>query len=519
MSTERVSTWQAEAKTPPFAALRGDTQCDVVVIGAGLTGLLTAHRSLRSGKTVVVLERDKVGAGTSGATTAHVTALVDAGYATLAKKFGAEGARRVARAMTRGIDELEELAIELSAGDFLRVPGYLLAHDASAVDDIREEHQALRDAGLAAELVQGVPFGKARLDGLMLPRQAQLDPMSLMSALALHIQALGGRVYERSPVTAIEDGEPCRVTTALGTVVATDVVMATHTPLGFSVVQTDVAPYRSYVASVRLAAPIEPGLYMDTDEPYHYVRAVSAADPSHVLIGGFDHKTGKGTENESLSDLEAYVRAHFDVSTIERMWSAQLYVPADDLPYIGKNVLADHVYIATGFNGDGMAFAAVASSILRDSILGVESAEADLFGPGRVKPIAAGKKFIKENADVARHFVGDRLSSEDERSLDAVGRGEGMLVQLGMRKVAAYRDHTGGLHVLRPVCSHLKCIVHWNAAETSWDCPCHGGRFNVDGQPIEGPPLAPLESYDTQAPAKTDDDRLPLLAVEPTTAG
>lgn len=356
MGTERISTWQAEASAPRFAALRGDTHCDVVVIGAGLTGLLTAHRLLRAGKRVVVLERDSVGCGTSGATTAHVTALVDGGYATLAKKFGAEGARRVARAMMRGIDELEELAIELSAGDFVRVPGYLLAHDKSAMETIRDEHGALNDAGLPAELVEAVPFANGSHDGLMLPRQAQMDPVALMSALALHVQALGGQVFERSPVTAIEDGEPCRVTTALGTVVANDVVMATHTPLGFSVVQTDVAAYRSYVASVRLNGPIGLGLFMDTDEPYHYVRAVSASDPAHVLIGGFDHKTGKGTENESLSDLEAYVRANFDVAIIERMWSAQLYVSADDLPYIGKNVLASRVYIATGFAGDGMAF-------------------------------------------------------------------------------------------------------------------------------------------------------------------
>ncbi|MEZ0310358.1 MAG: FAD-dependent oxidoreductase [Myxococcota bacterium] len=489
------SLWQARVARPRFPTLREDIETDVVIIGAGITGLLTARSLQRLGKDVVVLERRRIASGTTGYSTAHVTSLLDSGYATIEKKFGREAAHLVAGCLTHAIEDLCATADRMSV-PCERLPVYHYAHAESARDTIAEELAAADRAGIAVEPVGDIPFPAAEHGGLRVPRQAQLDPVELASALAFDFSQRGGRIFEDARVVYVEDGEPCRVETAHARVRARDVVIATHTPIGLSFLHTEVAPYRSYVIAARCEKPIGHGLFFDTDEPYRYVRAVSAKDPGMLLIGGGDHKTGDPASAEAYTNLQRFASERLGASVPRFRWSAQLYEPVDTLPYIGRSSRNGHNYVATGYAGDGIAFAAVASRLISASIMGKVLPEAELMSPSRITPIASARNFIRENADVAKHFVGDRLSMAEQRDLEDVARGEGRLVQLGMRKVAAYRDGDGQLHVVRPVCTHMKCIVHFNPVETSWDCPCHGGRFDVDGEPIEGPPLAGLMPFE-----------------------
>lgn len=500
------SLWQARVARPRFPTLHDDLEADVVVIGAGITGLLAASALQRGGKRVVVLERRRIAGGTTGYSTAHLTALVDAGYVAIEKKFGREAAHLVATATTRAIDDVCATADRLSV-PCERLPAYHYAHERSARDQIDEELAAADRAGLAVEPVPDVPFPEAQHGGIRVARQAQIDPVELGCALALDFSAHGGKIFEDSAVLTIDEGEPCRVVTAHGTITARDVVMATHTPIGVSLLHTEVAAYRSYVIAARCEKPIGHGLFFDTAEPYRYVRAVSAKEPGLLLIGGFDHKTGDPASEDAWQRLESWARDALAAGNPRSHWSAQVYEPVDELPYIGRTSRSGHVYVATGYAGDGIVFASVAARLIVAGINGKVLPEAELLSPTRITPIASAKNFIRENADVAKHFVADRLSSAEERDLDDVRRGEGRLVQLGMRKVAAYRDERGLLHVVKPTCTHMKCVVHFNAAEKSWDCPCHGGRFDVDGAPLEGPPSVRLGEVElpSRIAGQTDD--------------
>ncbi len=485
------SLWHARVARPRFPALRENFETDVVVIGAGITGLLTARALQRSGKSVIVLEKRRIAAGTSGYSTAHVTALFDAGYATIEKKFGREESRLVASSLGHAIDDLSLTADRLSV-PCERLPAYFFAHDAAAREEIACELAAADRAGLAVEPVADVPFPAADHGGLRLARQAQLDPLELCAALALDFSQRGGRIFEDARVVRIDDGEPCIIETPYSRVRAREVVMATHTPLGISMLHTQVAPYRSYVIAARCEKPIGHGLFFDTAAPYHYTRTVSGKDPGMLLVGGADHKTGAPASAEAFTRIEDWAAARLGASQPRYRWSAQFYDPVDTLPYIGRASSGGHTWLATGYGGDGIIFASVAARLICAGIDGKVLPEADLLSPNRITPIASAKNFIRENADVAKRFVKDHLTLAEERDLDDVRRGEGRLIQLGLRKIGAYRDHDGGLHVLSPVCTHMKCVVHFNPVETSWDCPCHGGRFDVDGAPLEGPPLSCL---------------------------
>lgn len=485
------SLWHARVTQPRFPALRDHLETDVVVIGAGITGLLTARALQRAGKNVIVLESRRVASGTTGYSTAHITALFDSGYATIEKKFSRDAASLVASSLTQGIDELCQIA-DRSSVPYERLPAYFYAHDAASRSEIADELAAADRAGLAVEPVADVPFPAAEHGGLRLANQAQLDPMELCAALALDFTQRGGRIFEDARVVSVDDGEPCRVETAYGSVRAREIVMATHTPIGYSILHTEVAAYRSYVIAVPCEKPIGHGLFFDTDEPYRYTRAVSAKEPGMLLVGGADHKTGVAASAKAYEWLEDWAARELGAGQARYRWSSQFYEPVDTLPYIGRMATGGHTWVATGYAGDGIVFAAVAARLIAAGINGKVLPEAELLSPSRIKPIASAKNFIRENADVAKHFVKDHLTLAEERDLDDIRRGEGRLVQLGMKKIGAYRDHDGGLHVVKPTCTHMKCIVHFNPVETSWDCPCHGGRFSVDGTPLEGPPLASL---------------------------
>lgn len=497
----RRTLWRATAPRALFTPLEHDAECDVLVIGAGITGLTAAHELKKGGRRVVVIERGDIAHGTTGATTAHVTAMLDGGYAQVERRFGREAASLVARSMSEAIDSIQRTCKELGVSDVCqRVPAYYYAADMSGRDELKDEVEAARRAGLSAEyesqhpLVGMTQYGAAVLDG-----QLQIDAARYITALARAVDGGDCRVHTDTRALEIHEGEQCVVNTNRGIVRARSVVMATHTPVGLNVLHTEVAPYRSYVMAVRVDESIPDGLFWDTVEPYHYIRKHRSAEGELVLVGGMDHKTGSGGEREAFSRLEGYTRSHFRVREVAYRWSAQLYIPVDLLPFIGRSPFGACSYVATGFAGDGICFGTVAGTLIAELLLGRATRYAEVYSPTRIKPVAGARRFVKENLSVARHFVEDRLTPEEVRDLRDVAPGDGRLVQIGLRKIAAYRDEDGILYALRPVCSHMKCIVRWNGAEKSWDCPCHGTRYSVKGAVLEGPSFTGLDRYEMAA--------------------
>jgi glycine/D-amino acid oxidase-like deaminating enzyme/nitrite reductase/ring-hydroxylating ferredoxin subunit len=488
------SLWIADTRYPRFPRLEGDLGVDVAVVGAGITGLTAATLLKAAGKTVAVVEAQRVAEGVTGYTTAHLTEVVDATFDTLLSHFGEDGARLAVEAARASLERIAGFVRErgIDCG-FRRLPGFYYTEHAGRVEDVRKEYEAARKLGLRATFTEDVPLPFPVAAGIRLDDQARFHVRRYLLPLLEAIPGGGSHVFEGTRVVDVHDGEPCRLETETGTITAGDVVVATHVPLNRFFIQTKLAHYRSYVLACRVSGPVPDGLFWDDEDPYHYIRAQEAEGGTLLIVGGEDHKTGQDDDTEArYRSLLDYARERFDVRSVAYRWSAQVAEPVDGLPFMGRNALSSRVYVGTGYSGTGLTFGTLAAMISSDLILGRENPWARLFDATRVKPVAGAKDYVRENVDFPKHLVGDRLKKAQGDSLADVARGEGRLVELGGKRVAAYRDPSGAVHALDPVCTHLGCLVQFNDAEKSWDCPCHGSRFDTRGQVINGPAVKPL---------------------------
>lgn len=498
MNDERVhkSLWTVTTPSRDFLALPGDLTVDVAIIGGGIAGLTTAYLLKRAGKRVAVLEMHRILSGQTGQTTAHLTELLDTPYSTLISDFGEKGARLAASSSRAAIEQIATLVEELGIDcGFTRVPLFKYAETESELREVEREVSASREVGLLASFTRDVPLPFPVKGALRVEDQALFHPRQYLLALADLIPGDGSFLFEGTRATGIEDGSPCRVVTDRGVVTAAAVVEATTTPLNRVFMHTKLYPYRTYAVAAPLKAPLEPGLYYDSQDPYHYTRTQVVDGTTYVIVGGEDHKVGSEEDTAShYAALEAYTRERFPVSNVTHRWSGQVIEPADGLAYIGHNSASRHVYVATGFSGTGMTWGTLSGMILSDLILGRQNPFAALYDATRVKPKAGAKDFIQENAEVAFRFVADRLSRPDGRHLADVAPGEAKVLEVEGHKVAVYREQDGTPHAVSPVCTHLGCHVHWNNAERSWDCPCHGARYSPTGKVLNGPAVKDLPS-------------------------
>jgi Rieske Fe-S protein len=334
---------------------------------------------------------------------------------------------------------------------------------------------------------------------VLLPGQAQFHPLKYIQGLLDAYNLAGGLKVEDTKIEDIKTEDGIH-TASSGEVTfkSRSIIYATHIPPGVNVFSFRCAPYRSYVLAVKLKDDSYPkALLYDMRDPYHYFRSHIIDGEELLLIGGNDHKTGHDDPEKAFEDLEKYTRKHFNVSSVKYKWSSQYYIPVDGFPYVGQiPFYADGIYCATGYNGNGMMFGSVSAEILAETILGKQHPFAELFSTTRIKPVDGFTEFVKENADVVYHFVADRLSVDETDSLKRLKPGTGKVVKLDGRKVAAYRDADGEIHALNPVCTHAACIVNWNPEEKSWDCPCHGARYDIEGKVLNGPAVKELGKFE-----------------------
>lgn len=503
------SVWSAttDIATPP--PLHGSTTCEVCVIGAGIAGLTTAYLLGRRGKKVLVIDDGRLGGGETRLTTAHLASAIDDRFAELERIHGQDGARLAAASHAAAIDFIEAtVRNELIDCAFERVNGYL--YGTSAADDgaIEEEFHAATRAGLDVELLWRGPVDMyADAQCLRFGRQAQFHPLRYLSRLIRAIVRDGGRIYGFTHAEAVEGGRPAIVAIDGGfTITADAVVVATNTPFNDRVaIHTKQAPYTTYAIGCSIPSGAVPhGLYWDVLDPYHYVRLQSDVVPGQpseselLIVGGEDHKTGQADDGEERFErLERWTRERFPVEPEppQFRWSGQVMETIDGLAFIGRNPLdKDNVFVATGDSGMGMTHGTIAGILLSELILGSDHPWRALYEPSR-KPLKAAKSFLRENLNTAAEY-GAWLTGGDVSDEEHIVPGTGAVVRSGLQKVAVYRDENGEVTRLSAVCPHLNGIVAWNAVEHSWDCPCHGSRFQVDGQVIHGPAnhgLAPWE--------------------------
>ncbi|MFN2386272.1 MAG: FAD-dependent oxidoreductase [Thermoanaerobaculia bacterium] len=501
-SGSTVSVWMATAEVPAGRPLSRDERADVCVIGAGISGLTTAYLLGREGRSVVVIDDGPLAGGETCRTTAHLTNVIDDRYRWLEQVHGEEGARLAAESHTAAIDRIEAIALEEAiACDFARVDGYLFNPREEKQEDLPEELEAARRAGLSGvELLPQVPWDFFDTGPcLRFRNQGQFHPLLYLSGVARAIELRGGKIYTGTHASEIAGGSPAQVATSQGPAITADaVVVATNSPVSTRVaIHTKQAPYRTYVIGARVpAGSIPAALYWDTPDPYHYIRLQRGSRPGEeiLIVGGEDHKTAH-EENPSQrhENLERWTRERFPmVQGVDFRWSGQVLETVDGVAFIGKSPGAGEksVYVATGDSGMGMTHGTIAGILLTDLILGRDNPWVKLYDPSRVSLRAAGE-FARENLDVATHFA-SYVSPGDAADVAEIPPGSGAVVRRGLKKIAAYRDPSGALHELSAVCTHVGCIVRWNSMEKSWDCPCHGSRFDPAGRVLNGPAISPL---------------------------
>ena len=496
--TTNQAVWSSTGFLPSHPSLSGDIHADVAIIGAGITGLSTAYHLSRAGKKVVILEQFEVGKGTTGSSTGNLYAPIDERLSSILSKHGEDTLRMVAESRMAAVDFIEQRVQEFNIDcEFQRVPWHLFTtpETRNQKSEVENETEAVEKAGLllSKNPPPSFPFPVDTL--LSLEGQAQFNPLKYVQQLAAALASEQCTIFENSQVIKVEDGSPCLVHTSHGTVTADRVVMATHSPKGIYGVHTAMESYREYVMAVRLKGELPPaGIYWHVQSGSQYsIRPYREKDNNYLLVLGEPYKVGtKSDHEELLTKLEQYIRAHFDVASIEFVWAAQNYKAADNLPYIGTSPMENHTYIATGFSADGLTYGTLAGQIISDALLGKENPWAKTYDPKRFTPIASAKKFAQENMTVASHLLKDYLFYGEADEVNEIQKGEGKTIKIDGEHMAAYRDEEGRFHIVSGICTHMGCVVHWNGGEKSWDCPCHGSRFSVDGKVLEGPAYTDL---------------------------
>lgn len=500
------SIWR-DARSTRFPSTPLPKEVDVAIVGGGVTGLTAAYLLKKSGKRVAVFERERIGAGETGNTSAHLTCITDERITTLASRFGDEGARLAWEGGLAAIDLIESIAVEggIECG-FRRVPGYLCA-PFFATTPLDSDVAAIReDADLARRLGFDVRFAESGpitgFPALEMSDQALFHPLEYLDGLARAVDGDGSYVLEQCEVGSVID-DPFAVLVNGETIACTDLVIATHVPIvgvrglvGATLFQTKLYPYSSYVLGAHLPANApRPGSYNDVSNPYYYLRIHDDERGSYAIFGGEDHKTGQADDVDAhVQRLEQRFMRLFPTATIERRWTGQVVETDDGLPFIGK--VAENQYVGTGYAGNGLTFGTLAGIMSHASIMGQPNPWTELFDPHRkASSLGSLKRLVLENTDYPRYFVADRLRKASGGS-ESVKPGEGKVLTIGGKRVAVHRRDDGELVKVSAVCTHMGCLVRWNQGDRTWDCPCHGSRFTPEGLVLGGPAESPLEPAD-----------------------
>lgn len=496
--TDTTSVWAKTAERPHRRELASDQRADACIVGAGIAGLTTGYLLAKSGARVVIVDDGPVGGGMTEVTSAHLSDAIDDRFTEIEKWHGEQGSRLAAESHTAAINEIEAIVSELKIDcDFQRVDGYLFRapeHDQNLLDD---ELAAARRAGLAARMLDRAPIDYDTGPAIRFPNQARFHPLKYLVGVAKAIEEMGGQIFENSHADYVEGGDHAKVQVGPHLVCTKSIIIATNSPINDLVaIHTKQAPYMTYVIGARVPkGAVADALYWDTLHAYHYVRiqpmreSNGAKNGKHdlLIVGGEDHKSGQADDTtERHARLESWTRERFPIDDVVFTWAGQVMETVDGLAFIGRNPMdKENVYVVTGDSGMGLTHGTIAGMLLSDLIQGKESPWASLYDPSR-KPVRAALQFARENLNVAAQYV-SWVTPGEVRSKDDIERGSGAVLRRGMSKVAVYKDEKGVCHEYSAVCPHLSCIVEWNAAEHSWDCPCHGSRFDKCGHVLNGP--------------------------------
>ncbi|MBD1427303.1 FAD-dependent oxidoreductase [Sphingobacterium arenae] len=497
------SIWQ-EVDVPKLPVLPDQEHAEIVVVGAGITGLTAALKLREAGKTCVILEANTVGFGTTGGTSAHLNTVLDTPYTDIIEQHGIEKARTVLKSTREAISIIQKNITRYKIDcDFTPCSGFMYAENDEEEKELKKIKNALEQVGIVCSEVAKIPIPAPFIYAIEFPEQARFHPTKYLVGLVKAYTDLGGQIREGTLVQQVkEDDGGLRIKTVDDRIFSADfVVYATHTPPGIQLMTFRVAPYRSYIQVWELERQKDcpEALIYDMQEPFHYFRTVEQDGKSYLLVGGQDHKTAHhDNEKKNFRELEAYIRRLYTVNKKTYEWSSQYYESQDSLPFIGYYPGKKHhrELLSTGYGGNGLIFGTLGGAMMAELVLHGKTAFQDVYSPSRTGPLSTIRDLLVENYDVAKHFVKDRFFLEKVEGLAELGRGEGKILHYEGDRIGIFKDEKGKLFAVDPVCRHAACIVKWNNTERSWDCPCHGARYAPNGSLLTGPSVAPLKLWD-----------------------
>lgn len=509
-SGTNISNWLDDNQARNFSSLNSDLKTDVVIVGGGLSGVSIAYEMTNRGFSVVLIEDGLLGSGETGRTTAHLSSALDDRFYSLQNLLGKEKAKLAFESHQNAIDYIEKtVQKENIECDFKRVDGYLMPHASDKIENIEKEFEAAKECGAQVELVNHVPGLKIQpLKAIRFRNQGQFHPLKYLVKLANVIQERGGKIFTNTHADRIEENT---VITSNGHKIEADyIIVATNSPFNSKLIVPMIQySYRTYA----IAALIEKGklpsvLWWDTGDmnedsdtpPYHYVRTQEYnAEYDLLIVGGEDHKTGvmkDVTESEKFGRLESWARERFDIQNVIYKWSGQVQEPYDGMAFIGKSVAdKDNIFISTGDSGHGMTHSVIAAILIPDLIKGVENSWESLYKPGRVSLKATTIAF-KEVFSTLLNYYKNKPDSPEVSELLSLPANKGQIIKYEGQTAGVYKDENSEIHLVSATCTHMGCTVSWNNIENTWDCPCHGSRFTITGEVINGPANTALERID-----------------------
>ncbi len=503
---KHASIWLEEADTDKpkkYPRLDGEREVDVAIVGAGIAGLSCGYLLSQQGLSVAVLDMGKICNGVTGYTTGKVSSQHGLIYADLIDKHGLERAQNYAVANEAAITQIEALVAELKIDcGWERLPAFVYTLTDALMGKVEAEHNAARKVGLPVSLAPnpGLPY-EVRA-ALRADNQAQFQPFDYCLGLARGISANGGELFEDTralDVTAQKQGRRYEVKTDAGNVFADWVIICTQLPFrnqgGFF---AKTIPVCSYAVALSGDGSMDlDGMYINVEEPTRSVRTFRHADKEYLVVAGEGHRTGEGDDMaQHYANLEQWALENFSATQADYRWWAQDYVSVDRVPFIGRESSGEHILVATGFGKWGMTNGTVAAMMLTDIIRGIPNAWAQVFDATRVNALKDAPQMMKGGAKLAKHYVGDVFRKFGAPSVETLELGSGALVKTAKGRRAVYKDEQGNIKAVSARCTHMGCLVSFNDAESTWDCSCHGSRFDVDGKVIHGPAIADLEAED-----------------------
>ncbi|QUH25283.1 FAD-dependent oxidoreductase [Serpentinicella alkaliphila] len=492
------SYWIDSTPETDYPSLNENITVDVAIVGGGMVGITTAYLLKQEGLSVAVLEADKIILGTTGNTTAKITSQHGLIYADLISTFGEERAKLYADANEQAIKTISTIVSDNDIDcDFSWQSAYVYTRSEDYVEKIQDEVEAAISLGIEATYREEIPLPFTVKGAIEFKNQAQFHPRKYLLSLAKQIPGQGSYIFENTKAIDIVEDTPLEIMTDSDyKVKAKYVIVASHYPFydNPGLYFTRIYQERSYILGVKIKEEFPEGMYISAEKPTRSLRSQPFEEGKLVLIGGEHHKTGQGeAPSKHYDNLKTFVEGIYNIESIPYKWSAQDCSTVDNVPYIGKlTSTTPNIFVATGFGKWGMTNSTVSALILKDLITKGQSPWSEVYDPTRFNPGASIRNYLKENLDVAKHFILGKLQSPANNI--SVQEGEGKVVEIHDKRVGVFRDSNGELHFVDTTCSHLGCEVQWNDAEKSWDCPCHGSRFTYRGEVIEGPAIDPLDT-------------------------